>query len=1004
MKKKIKIILLIAIPVILLSLVAVYFIFFNHKEVVKSQVDFLNVDEKWADSLIAEMTIEEKIGQVVFLKTNNEKNLNDSILFFIEKYKIGGAVVEQNTISDYVNLINVIQKKTQIPLFIGMETENLGFNFLTDIQNFPTQKAIYSVSEDTLQKSYANLIAQQSSKIGVHINFLNNFDILKNISEYDTTLLNFIYTQTEIYSNYFLQNKVFPCLNINNISEKDTSLLKIYNKIFKNGLPAISIENNFLEQYKNINFNGITFKTYTSEQDFESFFKENNDVLIINNNYQTIIDKLIETANSKRKYKKELDDKVKKILLAKTWLGLNNYKKANINVIKRGAKSMSITLLSRKLYEKSIILLKNDEMIIPIKNIQSKIQIIVLGENNLGYLEKSIENYKSFLSITLNPQEDDMKNRFKIYENNTGIIAINNYPVDSILINQLKKINETNNLIIVNFGIFENIEKFNDFPTVIHVYDTTRVEQEFAGQLIYGGISAKGKLPFSINNDFPFGTGVITNKTRFKYSIPEEVGIDSKKLLKIDSIINDGISRGAMPGCQVFVAKQGQVIWNKGYGFHSYGKQNPVEVTDLFDIASVTKVAATTLSAMKMVEQGRLSLNREIGNYFENTHIEYTRIKPDTILNIDTLNLNEIKNLRKILKYQDTIHLNDSIIVAYDTLIVTATPSRNIFKVTARDLLRHESGISPAVPILKLLLWGREYNKYVKNFNSRKNLGETDSIRNDSIKKNEKLLSKQEFRNRIYSNSYNKDSSEVQIAGGFYLNKSYQDTLWIDIKQIRCFSRKIYQYSDINMVLLQQTIDSINNFGIDQFVKNTFYNSLGMQTTYKPLEHFGIGKIIPTERDNFWRRQLIHGHVHDPSAALLGGISGNAGLFSSAQDLGILFQMLLNGGTYGGRKYLQESTINVFTRTQTDSYRGLGFDKWSKRQIIAKSASPNTYGHTGFTGCCVWVDPDSEIVYIFLSNRVHPSAKNWRLNSYKIRNNVHQAVYDAMIKENKDKN
>ena len=278
-------------------------------------------------------------------------------------------------------------------------------------------------------------------------------------------------------------------------------------------------------------------------------------------------------------------------------------------------------------------------------------------------------------------------------------------------------------------------------------------------------------------------------------------------------------------------------------------------------------------------------------------------------------------------------------------------------------------------------------------------------MRNDSISKNntkEKLLTKQEFRNRIYSNRYIKDSSEVQIAAGMFLNKRYKDTLWIDIKQIRCFSRKIYQYSDINMVLLQQTIDSINNFSIDKFVKNTFYNSLGMQTTYMPLEYFSYGKIIPTERDNFWRRQLIHGHVHDPSAALLGGISGNAGLFSSAQDLGILFQMLLNGGTYGGRKYLQESTINVFTRTQTDSYRGLGFDKWSKRQIIARSASPNTYGHTGFTGCCVWVDPDSEIVFIFLSNRVHPSAKNWRLNSYKIRNKVHQAVYDAMFKENEE--
>ena len=271
---------------------------------------------------------------------------------------------------------------------------------------------------------------------------------------------------------------------------------------------------------------------------------------------------------------------------------------------------------------------------------------------------------------------------------------------------------------------------------------------------------------------------------------------------------------------------------------------------------------------------------------------------------------------------------------------------------------------------------------------------------NDTVSENidnKKLLTKQEYRNRMYSNRYVRDSSEVQIAGGMYLNKRYEDTLWIDTKQLRAYSRKIYQYSDVNMILLQLTIDSINDYSLDKFTQKNFYSPLGLQCGYKPLNRYSLKKIVPTERDNFWRQQLIHGHVHDPSAAMIGGVSGNAGLFSSAWDLGVLFQMLLDGGTYGGRQYLNKSTINLFTKTQTDSYRGLGFDKWSKRQIIAKSASPNTYGHTGFTGCCVWVDPDNEIVYIFLSNRVHPSARNWRLNSYKIRNNVHQAVYDAMF-------
>ena len=191
----------------------------------------------------------------------------------------------------------------------------------------------------------------------------------------------------------------------------------------------------------------------------------------------------------------------------------------------------------------------------------------------------------------------------------------------------------------------------------------------------------------------------------------------------------------------------------------------------------------------------------------------------------------------------------------------------------------------------------------------------------------------------------------------------------------------------------------INTSTMDKFLDYNFYNPLGCRTLcYKPLRNFKRNRITPTENDKYWRGQVIHGHVHDPSAALMGGVTGNAGLFSNATDLGIVFQMLLQGGAYGGKKYLNSSTINQFTNFQPGTHRGIGFDKGNKKNIIAPDASPNSYGHTGFTGTCVWVDPEQELVYVFLSNRIHPSVKNWQINTLRVRQKVHQAIYNSVEK------
>ena len=222
--------------------------------------------------------------------------------------------------------------------------------------------------------------------------------------------------------------------------------------------------------------------------------------------------------------------------------------------------------------------------------------------------------------------------------------------------------------------------------------------------------------------------------------------------------------------------------------------------------------------------------------------------------------------------------------------------------------------------------------------------------------------------------------------------------MWQKIYQMRPFNNKRYRYSDVNFNLLQKIVEAKSNITIDEYVKLNFYYPLNLEhITYKPLEVFDVNEIVPTAQDA-WRKQLLQGYVHDESAALLGGVGGNAGLFANSEDLAVIFQMLLNGGSYGGKEFLKPETIRKFTSQQAGSLRGLGFDvqTLSGTRSCSTKASASTFGHTGFTGTCVWVDPETELIYIFLSNRIHPNVNNRTLFNEGTRTRIQSLVYDAL--------
>ena len=423
-----------------------------------------------------------------------------------------------------------------------------------------------------------------------------------------------------------------------------------------------------------------------------------------------------------------------------------------------------------------------------------------------------------------------------------------------------------------------------------------------------------GKLPVTAAGYHP-GDGVTTEKTRLETILPEEMGLPSSALNIIDSIAQAGIRAHAYPGCQVLLAKNGRIFYEKAFGRPEYEDSVAVNISQLYDVASVTKVAATTLSIMKLYDQGKLSLTDSLGKYLP------------------------------ILKGSNKASLKIG------------------------DVMAHQAGLLDWIPFYKSTL--------------------VNSGPDPAIYHNEKS-----------------DGYSTEVAAGLWIRNSYKDTILKKIINSPLRAERNYKYSDLGFYLLRMLTEKLTGLEFSAYLDKEFYKPLGLTaTTFNPLENFPKERIIPTENDREFRKQLIRGYVHDPGAAMLGGVSGHAGLFSNAGGLAVILQMLLNEGSYGGKEYFSPATVRKFTQAwdpASGNRRGIGFDRPLKNfdpdGPSCKSASLRSFGHSGFTGTYLWADPENQLIYIFLSNRVCPDAGNQKLAQMNIRTEIHQAAYNLLQK------
>lgn len=943
------------------------------------------LNDPWVDSLMTKLTLEQKIGQLFMIQaySNQKFQKTNELIDQIKEYQVGAIIFMQGGPVAQASITNKFQEASNIPLLIAIDGESgLGFR-LDSTLNYPSQMALGALQNDSLIYRMGYEIGKQFRRVGLHMNLAPVCDINNNPAnpvinfrsfgedKYRVAKKAWLYASGLQDAGILATAKHFPGhgdtetdshLRLPVINQTKTELDSIelypFSYLIENGIGAVmtghlqvpalepntripatlsgKIIRNKLQQ--DMGFNGLIItdamnmsgagKSSSGELVVKAL-KAGNDMVEIVPNLQSAISAVKMAVSSGELTKQEIDQKCRKILAVKKWLSLDKYKPAKTNDLSSFLNQSKFKLTKQLLFEQSLTVLENKEDILPLKNLDTyKIACLSIGSTDTSSFQKMLANYMQVDPFCLSKNATDTEitkvlNQLKPYNLIiAGINGMSMYPGKRFNITdqqiRIAELLDSTKTIGVFFGNPYALSNFPGLKTkraLVVAFQHDIVAEETAAQLIFGAIDANGKLPVSVKNMYPANSGItFTNIHRLKYSYPEEVGIDASFLeFKIDSIAQRGIKSKAFPGCEVLIAKNGKIIYNRSFGYLTYENKIPVRNDHIYDLASVTKVSAPLPAVMRLYDEKKIDLDAQYSKYFA-----------------------EFKNSNKA-------------------------------NISVRDVLTHQAGLQAFIPF------------YLEP-------GTRSTVR------------KGMFRNQP-SEQY-----PIRVAKNLYARNDFEKIVISDIVKSPLNTKKEYVYSDLGMGMFRFVTERITGKSFPEYLNQEFYKPLGASSTgFKPYEKYPIGQIAPTEDDNYFRKELLQGFVHDEMAAVLGGVSGNAGLFSNANDLAKVMQMYLQLGYYGGKQFIAAETVKEFTKTQfpqTNNRRALGFDKPTpgngKNKFPAADASAASYGHTGYTGTFVWMDPENQLLIVFLTNRVYPTRNQSAISDLNIRSAMHQTIYDAI--------
>ncbi|MBG9375640.1 serine hydrolase [Panacibacter sp. DH6] len=945
----------------------------------------------WVDSVYKSLSKEQRIAQLMVVRLSS-RNPDGSAKFYdekvteqIKKYNVGAVCLFQGNPVAQATLVNKYQRMARTPVMICIDGETgVGMRMYDSVMKFPDQLTIGAVNDAAIVYNVGRAMALQCKRAGIQVDYAPVVDINNNP---DNPVIGFRSFgedkyKVALYGTKIMQGlqdegvmataKHFPGhgdvsvdshfdMPVINKSKAQLDSLELYTfrQLFEAGIGSVMIahlsipaidttahlptslsKNNVTSLLRNeMGFKGISFTDALEMQGVAKYYPAGeagfrsilagNDMLCLPGDVPGTIRRILAAIKKGELDKADMEARVKKVLLAKYHLGLNQVNTIPLDGLTNDL-NKDVPALRKTVAENALTYVHATQPgLLPLAG-NTKVAYVAVGaykQNKLAALLK--ENFNADLFYFDYTKDDNdaamlvKALRAKYDKVIIGVHGLSKYPakqfgISNSAVKLVSDLQTATSAVTLLFGNPYAVKYLCNATDLAVCYEDDVIFQQAAFDWLTGKFTAKGTLPVSVCQ-YKYGTGSLVVEDRaLPFTTPAALNIKDSLLYKVDSIANAGIFNRAFPGCVVLAARDGKVFLNKAYGFMAYDSLEPMKTSTIFDLASVTKISATNVSIMKLYEEGRIDLFKTLGDYLP---------------------------------------------------WVATTDKANL---QLADILLHQAGLKAFIPFYAEI---------------------TDSLTG---------IPKPGFFKAMPDDTFN-----IQVADTMYMRHDWQDTMFARILQSPLGTKGNYIYSDNDFIFLGKIVEQVTGKPLNVYVQETFYKPMNMQTTgFLPANTFALSGIAPTEKEKTFRLQQLRGSVHDPGAAMFGGVAGHAGLFSDAYDLAKLYQMLLNGGSFNNVQYLKRETIDYFTAYHSDnSRRGYGFDKPEKdndkrrEPYPSKLATPLTYGHTGYTGTCVWVDPAYNLVYIFLSNRVFPDGGvNTRISQLNIRGAIQDVLYQAIGK------
>lgn len=965
--------------------------------------------EQWVEQTMAQLSPRDRVAQlfVMAISPRDNEGTRAIVKKYVETNKVGGFIYHESTIADQIAITNYAQSLATVPLLLTIDGEWGVSMRLKNTPVFPRNLFLGAVDDDKMLYDYGREVAREMRRLGLHVNFAPVLDVNDNPRNPVIGTRSFGESPEEVARHSIAyargledggvlsvgkhfpghgsseedSHKTLPVIN-KKMSELNTCELIPFRRYIDAGLsgmltahlfvPAIDSDlvpttmshkcvNDLLKE--KLGFNGLIFTDALTMEGAKKYLKGSacvnalqagNDIMLMPANADAEVDAVMAAIQAGTLKQSDIDERCRKVLRYKYALGLSQQQQVSTARLESDLNSVDAQVLIRRLIASGITVVKNHKDILPIRNLQSRriAAVTVGGDKGVkSMFHDRSDDYADVKSYHLKADESAEALAKTLKDGRFNIILVAALADDANAIAQVKTlVKKCDNLVLSLFSKPYDIPYWGNIITSSHVkavlctYQNTELAEDYAVQTIFGGNAAMGNLPISLrcgSKTYHAGHGIHYAATRLGYTIPAEVGVSNYLLHQIDSVARLGVRERAFPGCQVIVGRHGKIICKRSYGETDFGSGVTVNDNTIYGLASVSKATGTMSAVMKVYDDGKFSLDEPA-----------SRIIP---------------GLRDGDKED----------------------------ITFRDLLYHETGMPASLSMWQMMMDTATYSGPLITGVPDEN--HTIKIMNGAYGHKDARL-----RTDILSTKQT-DRFNIAIADGIWGGRVTYDSIMQRIYHAD-LGKKKYLYSCLNFCLLADAVQRMSHAPLNYFVNSYIFAPLGAyHTMYRPLSKFPREQIAYTEMDTYLRRQHIHGYVHDELAAFSGGVQGNAGLFSTGNDLAKLLQMWLNGGTYGGVRFYKPSTVEIFTTQKSpNSHRGLGFDKPVVGNPDASNtcaeATPETYGHTGFTGTSFWVDPKNDMFYIFLSNRVSPTRNNPNFGRISARSHIHSLIYKNLIK------